>query len=117
MLNGIAPPVLQQRFFDRLGFVGRSDFFDPERRIAGEADGTQKFLDPAMAKDGAGVAVWQEKKREDRLPGCVNRLARWGYVEARSTMLLSRVLSGCGRLPSRPRATVQDDIAAALPFG
>jgi hypothetical protein len=117
MLNGIAPPVLQQSFFDHLGFVARSDFFDPARGIAGEADGMQKFLDPAMAKQGAGPAVWQEKKREDRLLGCVLRIARWGYVEARSTTLLGRVLSRCGWLPSSPRATLSDYIAAALPFG
>ena len=117
MLLGIAPPVLQHRFFDRRGFVARSDFWDPVRRIAGEADGLKKFLDPALATQGAGMAVWQEKRREDRLLGCVHRLARWGYQEAGSTTLLGRVLAGAGWLPSVPAATLRDYIAAARPFG
>lgn len=117
MLLGVAPPVLQQRFFDRQGFVARSDFWDPERRLAGEADGMKKFLDPALALEGAGMAVWQEKRREDRLLGCVHRLARWGYQEARSTTLLGRVLRTAGWLPSSPGATLHDYIAAARAFG
>ena len=117
MLLGIAPPVLQHRFFDRRGFVARSDFWDPVRRIAGEADGLKKFLDPALATEGAGMALWHEKRREDRLLGCVHRLARWGYQEARSTTLLGRVLSGAGWLPSTPPATLRDYIAAARAFG
>jgi hypothetical protein len=117
MLLGVAPPELQHRFFDRQGFVARSDFYDQERRLAGEADGMKKFLDPALAQEGAGMAVWQEKRREDRLLGCVFRIARWGYAEARSTILLGRVLGAVGWLTASPRATLQDYIAAARPFG
>jgi predicted transcriptional regulator of viral defense system len=117
LLLGIAPPVLQHRFFDRRGFVARSDFWDPERRIAGEADGMKKFLDPALATEGAGMAVWEEKRREDRLLGCVHRLARWGYREARSVTLLGRVLAAAGWLPAAPPATLHDYIAAARTFG
>lgn len=114
---GVAPPELQHEFFDRRGFVARSDFYDRERRLAGEADGRVKLLDPAMAKQGAGVALWKEKKREDRLLGCVDRLARWGMEEAGSTTLLGPVLSAIGWLPARPHATLADYIAEARPFG
>lgn len=117
MLEGIAPPELQHRFFDARGFVARSDFFDPERRLAGEADGMKKFLDPELATQGAGRAVWDEKRREDRLLGCVHRLARWGYAEARSTAALGRVLAAIGWYPASPRATLQDYVAAARAFG
>lgn len=117
LFNGIAPPVLQQRFFDHRGFVARSDFFDPERRFVGEADGKQKLLDPALATEGAGRALWEEKRREDRLLACVTRVARWGWEESCSTTALGRVLASHGWLPSTPRATLRDYIAAALPFG
>jgi hypothetical protein len=117
LVLGIAPMELQHRFFDHLGFVARSDFWDPEQRIAGEADGMVKFLDPRMAPRGAGREVWKEKRREDRLLGCTNRIARWGYEEAISPTKLGLVLGRVGLLPDRPMATLQDYIEAARPFG
>jgi hypothetical protein len=110
---GIEPPELQHPLWDDLGFVAWLDFWFRRLRIGGEADGRVKFLDPSMAKQGAGMAVYREKQREDRVLPLVAGLARWGWPESSNPALLGRRLAAFEVLPSSPRATLADYAAAA----
>lgn len=65
---GIARPVLQQELMGASGKVFRVDFFWPEARLVGEADGWGKY-------GGDAAALRREKQREDDL-----RLAGYGFV-------------------------------------
>jgi hypothetical protein len=57
---GLSPPVLQQRFLDEAGVVrARADFWYPEHRTVGEADGAGKYSEPG--------SLYAEKRREDWL--------------------------------------------------
>ncbi len=57
---GLPAPVLQQRFFDEAGVVrARADFWFPEHRTVGEADGAGKYTEPG--------SLYAEKRREDWL--------------------------------------------------
>jgi hypothetical protein len=109
--------VLQHEVRDRRGLAGRLDFWDPIRRIGGEVDGAKKYLDPALATQGAGRAVYEEKLREDRVRACIERLARWGWQESGDPLRLGPRLAAAGVLPSSPAATLADYVAAARPFG
>ena len=111
---GIEPPELQHLLWDDLGFVAWLDFWFRRLRIGGEADGRVKFLDPAMAKQGAGMAVYREKQREDRVLPLVAGLARWGWPESSNHVLLGRRLAAFGVLPSSPPSTLADYAAAAM---
>ena len=110
---GIEPPELQHPLWDDLGFVAWLDFWFRRLRIGGEADGRVKFLDPTMAQQGAGMAVYREKQREDRVLPLVAGLARWGWAESSNPALLGRRLAAFGVLPSTPHATLADYAAAA----
>ncbi len=98
---GVPKPVLQQVFTDRSGFIARTDFWFPKERTAGEMDGKGKYVDPAMNGGDPGNVVYREKVREDRVRALDVRFARWGWVEARSTLLLGRKLAAAGVLPTR----------------
>ncbi|WP_375388985.1 hypothetical protein [uncultured Amnibacterium sp.] len=110
---GIEPPELQHLLWDDLGFVAWLDFWFRRVRVGGEADGRVKYLDPALAKQGAGMAVWEEKRREDRVLPMVDGLARWGYREAADHLLLRPRLAAFGVVPPRRAATLADYAAAA----
>ena len=71
-------PELQHRFSDRRGYIGRSDFFFPEVRAAGEFDGRVKFVNTAFAPNGAAEMYWNEKVREDRIRAKSDGFARMG---------------------------------------
>ena len=73
----------------------------------------QKFLDPAMAPAGAGRAVYDEKRREDRALPLMSGLARWGWPEAVNPNRLRLKLAAFGVHPASPRATIADYAAAA----
>lgn len=94
---GQSVPVLQQEFYDDAGFIGRTDFWWPELRIAGEFDGEVKFgreLHPS--DDDAREALWREKQREDRLRRQVNGVVRWTWKEAMNRASLARLLAEFG---------------------
>lgn len=110
---GYWPPELQHPLWDDLGFVAWLDFWFRRFRVGGEADGKVKLLDPSMATQGAGIALWNEKRREDRVLPLVSGLARWGWEEANSTTLLGRKLEAFGVVPASPKATLADYAAAA----
>jgi hypothetical protein len=108
MRGGIRPPVLQWRIFDRRGLAGRLDFGFPWVPAGGEVDGEQKYRDAMMAPTGAADAVIAEKWREDRVRLEVPRLARWGYRESGSVILLIPILARIGVVPERRRITLAD---------
>ncbi|MFW0788876.1 hypothetical protein [Gordonia sp. CPCC 205333] len=70
---GLPIPVLQHQVYDAAGeFVARIDFYWPDCRLIGEADGELKYeSDP--------TAVRREKARTDRLHELGFRVVRWGW--------------------------------------
>lgn len=113
MRMGYWPPELQHPLWDEIGFVAWLDFWFRRFRVGGEADGKVKLLDPAMAREGAGKALWHEKRREDRALPLVAGPARWGWEEANSSPLLQRKVAAFGVVPASPLATIADYAAAA----
>jgi hypothetical protein len=113
---GYAPPELQHELWDANGWVASLDFFFPFfglLGVGGESDGLKKFLDPQMAPQGAGRAVYEENRREDRALPLLSGLARWGWPEAVSAPRLRSTLAAFGVQPSFPRATAADYATAA----
>jgi hypothetical protein len=66
-------PDMQHEVVDDDGLVGRVDFWWPNHRIVGEADGRLKY---ATAED-----LYAEKRREDRLRAAGLRVVRWGWAD------------------------------------
>ena len=110
---GIEPQELQHEVRDEEGVAGVVDTYDRRRRIGTEVDGDRKYLDPELAPDGAGPALVQEKRREDRVMLGLARLARVGYREARNPSLLGPILRKVGLLPAPKRPTLSDWAAEA----
>jgi hypothetical protein len=98
---GLPAPELQHPFYDADGLAGRVDFWFPRVRAAGEMDGRQKYLDPAMNGGDAAHVVYAEKLREDRIRALGVVVVRWGWAEARSAASLGRRLAAVGVLPTR----------------
>ncbi|GAB19538.1 hypothetical protein GOEFS_091_00300 [Gordonia effusa NBRC 100432] len=71
---GLPKPVLQQQIYDEVErFVARVDFYWPDHRLIGEADGELKYEnDPTAAR--------REKARTDRLHELGFRVVRWGWA-------------------------------------
>lgn len=94
---GLPFPELQHEFYDDMGFIGRSDFWWPELRIIGEFDGKVKYGRALVDSDiDAREALWQEKKREDRLRRLGNGVVRWIWDEAMSKSTLARLFAAAG---------------------
>ena len=110
---GYWPPELQHELWDADGWVAALDFWFRLLRVGGESDGLKKFLDPAMAPQGAGRVAYDEKRREDRVLPLVDGLARWGWPEAVNANRLRLKLASVGVHPATPRATIADYAAAA----
>ncbi|MFC0680788.1 hypothetical protein ACFFGH_23405 [Lysobacter korlensis] len=80
---GFPRPVLQQRFEDRRGFVGMTDFWWPEHGVIGEFDGAVKYLAPEFAAGAAPAQVLiAEKRRENRLRALGPKIVRWDWRAA-----------------------------------
>ena len=110
-LLGAPRPERQRTFRTPSGrFVGTVDFWWPQYRAVGEADGHGKYLDPDL-RDGrsAGQVVVDEKSREDELRSLVevDALARWCWRTARSPRLLAEKLTLLG-LPLDHPPTLRD---------
>lgn len=97
-------PELQHRFSDHRGYIGKSDFFFPEVRVAGEFDGKVKFFNTAFAPNGAAEVYWNEKVREDRIRAKSDGFARWGWADARDPRRLGPILRAAGVPIPTPRA-------------
>lgn len=95
---GYPAPRLQQTFRYE-GAEDRSDFFFPEERVIGEADGYGKYLSGASA---APRRLRDEKTREDRLRRHVRGFARWDYADAMRATPLDEKLARAGVRRIRP---------------
>lgn len=112
MRLGLEVPELQHR----LVLSGGEAFLDAWYRSADvgvEIDGEQKYLDAAMAPEGAGRAVIFEKRREDQVRLQLSGLARIGWVQSGSATALRPILHRLGVDPPRRRTTILDYIEAA----
>jgi hypothetical protein len=98
---GFPAPVLQQRFDDRLGLIGYTDFWWPSFRLIGEFDGLLKYTRGAFGTSlSISDIVMAEKKREDRLRALGPSVARWLWADAMAPRSLFSLLHEAG-LPSR----------------
>lgn len=80
--QGVGPSDLQRALFDADGLIGYADFFWEKERVVGEFDGRLKYRVPEGASaEQAGVVVWQEKLREDRIRGIGYLVVRWGWSD------------------------------------
>lgn len=112
MRLGLEVPELQYRIVLRDGEVYLDGFYRSVN-VGVEVDGTQKYLDAAMAPEGAGVAVIEEKRREDEVRVELRALARIGWFESGSTAALRVVMSKVGVRQTRPRTSIQAYIEGA----
>ena len=98
--SGFEPPLLQVEFHYE-GRTDRGDFFFPDARAIGEADGWGKYGlgDPTAA----AIHLRDEKRREDRLRRHGHPFARWEGAEAEQPAAIGRALRGAGvRIVARP---------------
>jgi len=104
---GFPTPDLQKKFYDKRGFIGRTDFWWPEFNLFGEFDGVGKYIREEFAK-GRTVAevVIDEKRREDRIRATGPSGARWGWGDAMRPSVLRGILLQAG-LPTRTRSVVR----------
>lgn len=94
---GLPLPQLQQVFHDADGLIGRTDFWWPTLRLIGEFDGRVKFSRGIAASEAdVREALWQEKRREDRLRRLGNSMVRWTWDEARNQDVFARLLAQAG---------------------
>jgi len=84
-------PELQVPFFDAAGLIGRVDFYWKAHRTVGEADGRMKY-DQARA-------LWDEKRREDRLRELGLQVVRWshGDITQNPTVVYDRLIAAFRR--------------------
>lgn len=84
-------PDSQVEIFDDEGFIGRVDFHWPQFRVVGEADGRLKY----QTQD----ALYEEKRREDRLRAGGLHVIRWGWTDLASGQdrLRARVVAALSR--------------------
>ncbi|MCC6270310.1 MAG: type IV toxin-antitoxin system AbiEi family antitoxin domain-containing protein [Microbacteriaceae bacterium] len=97
---GFPPPELQVRFSDEFGTMD-VDYFWRSGRIVGEFDGKSKYLRPSYGPEiPPGEAVWQEKKRQDRLRRQVSTVVRIITADVMNPARLVSLLLDAG-LPRR----------------
>lgn len=106
---GFPAPVQQHELWlPRLSRRAFIDFAWPQYRIAGEADGWGKYVDPRYAGGADPIErVKREKLRDDAIRGLRWTPVHWDWNEAMNADALERILLGAG-LPrvSRPRVIV-----------
>jgi predicted transcriptional regulator of viral defense system len=113
LTSGLPRPELQVDLHDAAGFVGRVDGWYEEAAVALEFDGQVKYTDPLYAST-PGEALWNEKRREDRIRALGIRVVRvvnedlghpWPGMTARIRALLAAPYIG----PRRFRAVPTDE--------
>ena len=101
--NGLPRPMSQVWLGDERPEI-RVDFYFPEFRTVGEADGRVKYATPQ--------AIWEEKKRQDRLHDLGFDVVRFDYADAvgdghamaaRFRRAFARGATGVGRTFEDPR--------------
>jgi hypothetical protein len=90
---GLPPPQLQVPVTDLRGVeLGRVDFYWPDLGVVGEVDGRMKYA------DNPETALWDEKRRQERLEDTGLIVVRWGKPELDQPELLRRkLLAAFGR--------------------
>jgi len=103
---GFCAPELQHRFDDHRGLIGFSEFYWPEYRLVGEADGQSKYTDPRCRRGRSLEQVLlDEKERADRIRALGETVSRWGWSTAISPRALRAHLLAAGLpLPSKQLA-------------
>ena len=97
---GFPPPELQHRFDDYRGLIGYSEFYWPEYKLVGEADGRSKYTDPAFRRGRTLEQVLlDEKERADRIRATGPDVSRWGWQTAIQPEALRRHLVAAGLRP------------------
>lgn len=81
--HGVPRPERQQPFIDESGFIGRSDFWWPDARVAGEFDGRVKYGRANPSGRPPEDVLWDEKLREDRLRATGVTVIRWTTPDLR----------------------------------
>lgn len=103
-LLGLPDPVLQHVLREEGRHVATLDFWWASEGVAGEADGTDKYVDEGMvAGRSSKEALLHEKDRENavrRLPE-VNGFARWGWDDALDLGRLAARLASAGLVVPR----------------
>lgn len=102
------PEPLQQHelWLPRLGQRAFLDFAWPDYRVAGEADGWGKYLDPHMGPQLDPFARLQrEKRRDDAIRELSWTPAHWEWADVQQRERLAAILRAAG-LPQRRRARV-----------
>jgi hypothetical protein len=90
-------PELQHEFSDASGFIGRTDYWWRGLRLIGEFDGRVKFGVGIAETDGdVREALWQEKRREDRLRALGIGVVRWGWTDAFDVAEFARIMGAAG---------------------
>ncbi len=98
---GFPAPVLQERFADPRGRIGRVDFWWPDTRVIGEFDGATKYMEPRFTGGVAPARVlMEEKRRENRLRALGPSVVRWDWRAASRPGELRALLMEAG-LPCR----------------
>jgi hypothetical protein len=102
---GFPAPELQIDFDDRLGHVGRVDFFWPQQSLVGEFDGVAKYIrQEYMRGRPIQEIVLAEKNRENRLRALGPTVTRWDAATVSSPPLFFLQLAEAGlRSRRRPR--------------
>lgn len=102
---GLGPTDLQVEVRDRAGLVGYADMGWLPLRVLGEFDGRAKY---GMTDGTPAQALWDEKRREDRLRAAGLAVVRWTWADLlRSGPWLGRLRAelaqaeaqGHGRVP------------------
>lgn len=94
---GFPPPILQQPWFDRDGYIGDTDFWWPDYRLTGEFDGLVKYLGREFSRGRSPEQiVVDEKVREDRIRACGPGMARWITTDMEPAQRLARKLLAAG---------------------
>ena len=98
---GFEVPELQMEYLDPVvGRRMRVDFLWVRHdgvRIAGEFDGREKYVDPAMARGGDLVDVLlAERRRESRMSASVDRIVRFSYADVMNARYFERLLDAFG---------------------
>jgi hypothetical protein len=94
---GFPRPELQVPYRRPDGGADIVDFAWPKFRLLGEFDGRGKYLKEAYLRGRTpGDAVYDEKRREDRLRTLGNRMSRWGWTELRDSNALRSILLAAG---------------------
>ncbi|MEO6021459.1 MAG: hypothetical protein ABIP45_14540 [Knoellia sp.] len=109
-------PELQVRVEDEEGLAGVCDFGWKGRRVMGEFDGRKKYgilvgMDPKEIER----AVWNEKRREDRIRAADHKMARWIWADAIRPSQMARILAAQGIRPEAKNTWFANDVGVRHP--